>query len=899
MSDVRKRLSGAAYRKLREAKKAALIIQKGAIRKFLHESSEGQNEYEGLGPDVAASCSFSSSSPAVTEELSRPSSPSSPVSYAPELHITTAARRKVLVTAAKRYVEVPQRTVSTLTLKTEIKVEENSDDEVTEWRQTPSEAASEFSNSLLHDPGLWPKKSKKLREFLILNGPQQIMSFTFPKDKRNRSFDRKHYRRELPNREMSERQWLMYSTTNNSVYCLCCKLFHHGSDESGLCTTGTSVWKNLSRNLASHEKTEYHERAFLKWKDLETRLRLNVTIEDTKKELIASETQHWQNVLKRLIVLIRTMAVQNVAFGGRSQKLYEANNGNFLKFVEAMAEFDAVLDKHLKRITNHSVHTHYLGSGTQNEIVQLLATQIKRKILEQLNAAKYYSVILDCTPDRSHKEQMTLTVRFVTVKESYGNEPPEVKIKEHFLGFLEIDDSAGSGMTKVLLQSLQENGIDIKDMRGQGYDNGSDMKGRINGVQAGVRHINPRAFYVPCNSHPLNLVVSDAASACVEAVEFFNIIQSLYVFFSVSAHRWAILQYNLGASHESLSLSTTRWESRVEAVRAIRNQISKIDDALTDVMEDSTLQGAALSKTVAEIRGIRKNICNFTFLCGLVTWYDILFEINIASKKLQEIDLDISGAMKQLETCKLFLQRYCSDEQLENIIREAQGLAAALEIEGDFPPAEEGKTRRRKRRFDCESQDEPIRDPKQLFKVGFFTRILDSAVQTVQDRILQLTEHRNAFGVLYNLQQIKDLTQENLREQCDHLEKRLSHDHLRDIDGADLCYELKSLSRYVPANCYTPKSVLGYICRSKMSTMFPNTCIALRILLSLPVTVASGDRSFSKLELVKTYLRSTPPQERLVGLATISIEHELAYKLDLDDAIQAFASQKARRAPIT
>ncbi|KAJ8871113.1 hypothetical protein PR048_027417 [Dryococelus australis] len=53
----------------------------------------------------------------------------------------------------------------------------------------------------------------------------------------------------------------------------------------------------------------------------------------------------------------------------------------------------------------------------------------------------------------------------------------------------------------------------------------------------------------------------------------------------------------------------------------------------------------------------------------------------------------------------------------------------------------------------------------------------------------------------------------------------------------------------------------------------PNIGVVLRILLTLPVTVASCERSFSKLKLIKTFLRSTMLQSRLSGLAIILIEH--------------------------
>ena len=53
--------------------------------------------------------------------------------------------------------------------------------------------------------------------------------------------------------------------------------------------------------------------------------------------------------------------------------------------------------------------------------------------------------------------------------------------------------------------------------------------------------------------------------------------------------------------------------------------------------------------------------------------------------------------------------------------------------------------------------------------------------------------------------------------------------------------------------------------------------------------------SFSKLKLIKSYLRSTMSQERLSGLAILSIEKEMLEKLEYKILINQFASQKARK----
>jgi hypothetical protein len=76
---------------------------------------------------------------------------------------------------------------------------------------------------------------------------------------------------------------------------------------------------------------------------------------------------------------------------------------------------------------------------------------------------------------------------------------------------------------------------------------------------------------------------------------------------------------------------------------------------------------------------------------------------------------------------------------------------------------------------------------------------------------------------------------------------------------------------------------------------YPNISIAYRILFTMPVTVASAERSFSKLKLLKNYLRSKMSQERLNGLAILCIEKILLDEIDIDTIINDFASKHVKR----
>ena len=76
---------------------------------------------------------------------------------------------------------------------------------------------------------------------------------------------------------------------------------------------------------------------------------------------------------------------------------------------------------------------------------------------------------------------------------------------------------------------------------------------------------------------------------------------------------------------------------------------------------------------------------------------------------------------------------------------------------------------------------------------------------------------------------------------------------------------------------------------------FPNLLMSLRTFLTMCVSVASCERSFSKLKLIKTYLRSPMGQERLSSLALLSIERGLTEEIDFTPVIDKFATLKSRK----
>jgi hypothetical protein len=205
------------------------------------------------------------------------------------------------------------------------------------------------------------------------------------------------------------------------------------------------------------------------------------------------------------------------------------------------------------------------------------------------------------------------------------------------------------------------------------------MKGKNQGVQKKLLDINPRAFYSACGCHSLNLTLCDMAKSCGKAKDFFGIIQRIYTIFAKSTKRWHILKDNISGLTLK-SLSSTRWESHVDSVKAIRFQMDDIREALLQVSEsdkDDTISSEAHS--LATI-----GLGDFEFFMGIVIWYEILNAINLVSKQLQEKDMLIDIAIEKVKGLLSFFSKY-KESGFTNALESAKEIALKMGIEPTFP----------------------------------------------------------------------------------------------------------------------------------------------------------------------------------------------------------------------
>ena len=120
---------------------------------------------------------------------------------------------------------------------------------------------------------------------------------------------------------------------------------------------------------------------------------------------------------------------------------------------------DLVLAEHLRSCSKNAS---YISKTTQNEIIFSCGKFVSEKIISEVKRNKFFSIICDEASDSSHKEQMSIVLRFVD---------DDFNIREDFIAFVHCNEGlSGASLAKVIVKTVEELSLDILNCRGQDYD---------------------------------------------------------------------------------------------------------------------------------------------------------------------------------------------------------------------------------------------------------------------------------------------------------------------------------------------------------------------------------------------------------------------------------------------
>ncbi|XP_068703792.1 zinc finger MYM-type protein 1-like [Montipora foliosa] len=397
------------------------------------------------------------------------------------------------------------------------------------------------------------------------------------------------YNRRLNPKVMKQASWLRYSPSADSVYCGYCYLF-------GVQAFRTSDWSNISKFVdrhvgenASHHTAVARGQAFID---------VHRGAPDIRQQLQNQRVQAIEEnraILKSITEVVVTMTRQNISLRG-----HVPEESNFNSLMALVAQHNSTLRHHLENARGNAKYT---SPEIQNELLDLSAQQIVNNIVSDCKKAGCYAFIADESTDVSVKEQISVCVRFV----QKGNNGRHI-IREEFLSFVDADKGTNAeALTTKFLEALNNLGLPLDQMRAQGYDGASVMSGHINGVQARIQRQNPKAAYIHCRAHVLNLCIVHSSKLPLIR-NIMDTMQEVSLAFKFSAKRFLVFQEQLrqnadvreemGRQSKLKVLCETRWASRADCLNVFVTSFQVIVDTLNELSESGDNKARGLHSSI-------------------------------------------------------------------------------------------------------------------------------------------------------------------------------------------------------------------------------------------------------------------------------------------------------------
>ena len=299
-------------------------------------------------------------------------------------------------------------------------------------------------------------------------------------------------------------------------------------------------------------------------------------------------------------------------------------------------------------------------------------------------------------------------------------------------------------------------------------------------------------------------------------------------------------------------------------------------------LKNAAIEVSGLTNLTAEVKSDLKSIIKYldTFECILMSavWIKILTMIHEVNLIIESRDATLDVEMMNISLLQGDIKNL--REKWDDILKEARYVSNNLSVSDSF----EINSRLRS---SYSSQEEA----EDNFRVNVFYNIIDYVIDGLSHRFSAAKNICELFDFLW---QFKQLNENELSQKTINFQLKYSKHVSNDIEN-----EMLLLKRIFDVNFkidkVAPKNIFEQILKLRLSNVFPNVLIALRIFLSLPATVASNERSFSVLKRIKSFFRSTMSQERLNGLAMLNINSDKAKLLDYSSVINEFAQKKARK----
>ncbi|XP_072147817.1 uncharacterized protein [Setaria viridis] len=742
-------------------------------------------------------------------------------------------------------------------------------------------------NRLPHDPGeRQPIESyhvndqDAIRRAYIIKGRFKPVNHDFPSRKiggRDRQFNYVW---------MYNHEWLEYSIKKDSAFCFICYLFKKGAGSNTFIVGG---WNIGNKVLLKHSGSMAHNVAQERYIGF---INPKVAIDYHIEKWTDEDLRLYKKRLTYSLRCIKFLLHQGLAFRGHDENEESSNRGNFIELLKFLAGNSDEVNKYV--LNNAPGNCTLTSPEIQKQIIHCCAIETRKKIIEELDDEPY-AILADESSDISHKEQLALCLRYV---DKLG------RPCEHFIGVVHVDDTTSLSLKEAIEGLLVSHGLTMTQIRGQGYDGASNMKGDIKGLKTLIMQESPCAYYIHCFAHQLQLVLVAVAKRNTDCKSFFDQVSILLNIIGVSCKRHGMLRTarleNIKKALECGELESgsglnqemslprpgeTRWGSHYKTICSIITMYSSIHDVLIDLGDDISHKD-----DWTKIHFVLGAFETFEFIFFVHLMFVILGYTNELSECLQRRDQDILNAISLVNVAKNKMQQLRSDGW-DHFLERVTSFCIKHDVEvpamdGDYVLY--GKSARYARARN-QTNDDHFRREVYIDVIDQIRQELDNWFDEINMELLSCMSAfspSNSFAS-FDAQKVR----------------RLAEFYPKDFSNNDLLKLELQLDNYID-DMRRDDSFKGLdsivdlsvkLVQTRRHKVYDMVYLLLKLILLLPVATASVERVFSAMVKVKTKSRNKLSDSVLDDCLVTFIERDIFFQVNEEDIIKTFMSFKKRR----
>lgn len=641
-------------------------------------------------------------------------------------------------------------------------------------------------------------------------------------------------------------QWLTFCQQRQAVLCWLCMWMTRGRRwtpdlkvEAAFTTHGFSSWHVATKKFTVHENSDMHRAADISWSH-----RANPSAAtQLDKQHAANQRERSASLLDQLESLLY-LSRQGLAIRGHVEV-----EGNLPQLLTLRSKDSPRLSKWLSK-------GKYMSHDVINEQLHLLSMEMLRPLLVDIRSAQCFSVIADETRDMSGHEQFSISIRWI----NSGSE-----VREDCIGLVEVQNTDSATLSGVIKDSLIRCNLDLQKLVGQGYDGASNMSGRLTGVGARISAEYPAAMYIHCNNHCLQLCVQDAGSESRCVQEGLNLCTTIYNLIKLSPKRLGVfetIQKHQPAHNQSNAsikpLCSTRWTVRAAAISSIIDNYDALQETLDQIINENKRDDIA-----AKAGGILAQMETFHTLFGLHYAKLIFSATDQSAVTLQGKDITATDARGIINSLKAYLDSLRDSFEIfwTSVVQFADKKNVVISIprQRNLP----------KKLDDTQTQHKfAVNRPEEYYRQQY-----NAVIEAIKGQL----ETRFSQAALDRLSVIETtlLDGANGRQQAlystDAYTSLLVYEHLIDIQKLDTQLHMlpsvietvnqmnKDNKSYSSVNHVSSvRSLVNILSSSQFGQNLCSEVYRLCLIyLTVPMTSATAERSFSTMRRIKTYLHYT------------------------------------------